>query len=74
MERYFLLKSLKGPKDQAGIVLRSTSQGLLEDLTGMMSLKKTKENQYSINIDIIIYGQEKRQKVARDTILTNERG
>ena len=62
MERYFSLKSVKGPKAQLGLVLRSTSQGLLEDLTEMLSLKKTKGNRYSTNTNVDIFGQDNRKK------------
>jgi hypothetical protein len=62
MERFYSLKSVKGPKAQLGMVLMSTSQGLLEDLTEMLSLKKTKENRYNTNTNVDIFGQDKRKK------------
>ncbi len=62
MERFYSFKSVKGPKAQLGMVLKSTSQGLLEDLTEMLSLKKTKGNRYSTNTNVDIFGQDNRKE------------
>lgn len=58
MERFYSLKSIKGPKEQMGIVLRSTSRGLLEDITGMLSLKKIEKNCYRANTNVDIFGKK----------------
>lgn len=55
MERYFSLKSKKGPKDQIGIILRATSQGKLEDLTGFLTFTG-EEDQYFANTNVDLYG------------------
>jgi len=55
MERYFSLKSKKGPKNQVGIVLRATFQGKLEDLTGFLTFTE-EEGQYFANINVDLYG------------------
>ena len=62
MERFYSFKSVKGPKAQLGMVLRSTSQGLLEDITEMLSLKKTKGNRYSTNTNVDIFGQDNKKE------------
>ena len=61
VERYFSLKTERGPKEQVGLVVKSDLEGRLEDLTGMLTLKKVKtrghNNYYDADANVNINGK-----------------
>ncbi len=61
MERYFSLKTERGPKEQVGLVVKSDLEGRLENLTGMLNLKKVKtrghNNYYGADANVNINGK-----------------
>ncbi len=70
IERYYSLKSIKGPENQIGVAVRVSSQLTLEDMTRLFSFVEKGRNKghqdYEANTNVNIYGQD--NKGERDII------
>ena len=60
-ERFFSLKTIRGPENQVGLVVRSDLEGRLTEMTGMLTLKKMKSSKghhyYTADTDVDINGK-----------------